>query len=195
METSCLWWIVLCFSWVAVFHFGKDGTSAQEWNSKLRQNREDEEGGPDKEACGRQNRQDLIMIRYGGSSINQSNCKHTVFSMLLYKNVHIFSFLVIVSFPRYESSYSYSSFLLPCTVQCTVVSRQRLSALCLFVDLMPANISCSKMSFFPQEGLHECPHQGGIRHQDGTVECGTLWVSKDKDFLLNSSLYSWAEKH
>ena len=114
METSCLWWIVLCFSWVAVFHFGKDGTTAQEWNSKLRQNQGEEEGGPDKEACGRQNQQDLIMIRYRGISINQRKCTHTIFSMLLYKNVHISSFLV--SFPPCESSYLYSSFLLPYTV-------------------------------------------------------------------------------
>ena len=146
METSCLWWIVLCFSWVAVFHFGKDGTTAQEWNSKLRQNQGDEEGGPDKEACGRQNQQDLIMIRYRGISINQSKYTHTIFSMLLHKNVHISSFRV--RFPGCESSSFYSSFFLPCTVQRTVISRQRPSIFCLFVDLMPANVSCSKMSFF-----------------------------------------------
>lgn len=150
METSCLWWIILCFSWVAVFHFGKDGTTAQEWNSKLRQNQGEEEGGRDKEACGRQNQQDLIMIRYRGISINQSKCTHTIFSMLLYKNVHISSFLV--SFPLCESSYLYSSFLLPYTVQRTVIYRQRLGIFCLFVDLMPANVSCSKMSLFSIRG-------------------------------------------
>lgn len=98
-----------------MFHLGKDGTTAQEWNSKLRQNQGDEEGGPEKQACGRQNQQDLIMIRYRGISINQSKCTHTTFSMLLHKNVHISSFLV--RFPRCEPSYLYSSFFLPCIVQ------------------------------------------------------------------------------